>query len=136
MLFRTTQWISVYTVSLSRYWMLFNVQVADISDYEFDLRADEKVTAENKGRNEDDTIPVKFNCYKMLINAKPNPDVVESIGEYCSFTCSCLFFLHFTQALKSLAIQWPHSEGEYSCFFSPNRNSNSCSDAGTRTEES
>ncbi|XP_040907987.1 X-ray radiation resistance-associated protein 1 [Toxotes jaculatrix] len=53
----------------------FVTQVADISDYEFDRRGDEN-EPENKARNEDD----KFNCYKMLMDAKPDPDVVEPIG--------------------------------------------------------
>lgn len=70
--------------------MLFHVQAADISEYEFNLRAEE--TPENKETKEDDIIPEKFDCYKMLTDAKPNPDVVVApIGEDCSFTCSCLF---------------------------------------------
>ncbi|GAA6232269.1 X-ray radiation resistance-associated protein 1 [Lates japonicus] len=57
----------------------FVTQAADISEYEFNLRAEE--TPENKETKEDDTIPEKFDCYKMLTDAKPNPDVVvASIG--------------------------------------------------------
>lgn len=72
--------------------MLFDVlQATIVPEYEFDLRADEKDTAENKQRNQDDAIPERFTCYEMLLDAKPKPDVVEPIGEDSSFTCSFLF---------------------------------------------
>ncbi|XP_022618418.1 X-ray radiation resistance-associated protein 1 [Seriola dumerili] len=58
----------------------FVTEAADISENEFDLRADEKETAGNDDRYEDDTIPEKFNCYKMLMDAKPYPEAVEPTG--------------------------------------------------------
>ncbi|XP_042354596.1 X-ray radiation resistance-associated protein 1 isoform X2 [Plectropomus leopardus] len=54
----------------------FVTQATDVPEYKFDLQTDEKETTENK----DDIIPEKFPCYKMLMDAKPNPDVVEPIG--------------------------------------------------------
>lgn len=53
------------------------VQATDVSEY--DLQTDEKQTAVNKERNEGNGIPEKPDCYKM--DAKLNPDAVESIGE-------------------------------------------------------
>ncbi|KAG7236714.1 hypothetical protein INR49_000608 [Caranx melampygus] len=58
----------------------FVTQSADVSEYESDLRADEKNTVGNDDNTEDDRIPEKFNCYKMLRDAKPNPEAVEPIG--------------------------------------------------------
>ncbi|XP_044078939.1 X-ray radiation resistance-associated protein 1 isoform X2 [Siniperca chuatsi] len=55
----------------------FVTQATDVPEYEFDLQADEKETAE---RNKDDAIPERFTCYEMLMDAKPNPDVVEPVG--------------------------------------------------------
>ncbi|XP_037604365.1 X-ray radiation resistance-associated protein 1 [Sebastes umbrosus] len=48
----------------------FVTQVTDVPEYEFDLQVDERETAEHK----DDAIP------ERLMDAKPNPDVVEPIG--------------------------------------------------------
>lgn len=55
----------------------------------------------------------------MLMDAKLNPDVVEPIGEEwgLQFHLQLFSFVHFPQAPKSLAIQWSHSKGEYSCLF-------------------
>ncbi|XP_049448063.1 X-ray radiation resistance-associated protein 1 isoform X1 [Epinephelus fuscoguttatus] len=54
----------------------FVTQATDVPKYEFDLQPGEKETAENK----DNIIPEKFPCYKMLMDAKPNPDVVEPVA--------------------------------------------------------
>ncbi|XP_071373094.1 X-ray radiation resistance-associated protein 1 [Centroberyx affinis] len=58
----------------------FVTQATDVPDYEFNLPSDEEEKAENMERSEDDTIPEKFKCYKMLMDAKPNPDVSEPVG--------------------------------------------------------
>uniref|UniRef100_UPI003AAD63C3 X-ray radiation resistance-associated protein 1 n=1 Tax=Centroberyx gerrardi TaxID=166262 RepID=UPI003AAD63C3 len=58
----------------------FVTQATDVPDYEFNLPSDEEEKAENTERSEDDTIPEKFKCYKMLMDAKPNPDVAEPAG--------------------------------------------------------
>ncbi|KAM7397917.1 hypothetical protein PAMA_005994 [Pampus argenteus] len=58
----------------------FVTQATDVPEYKFDLQSDEKESAESEKRNEDDAIPQKFTCYEMLMDAKPNPDVVEPIG--------------------------------------------------------
>ncbi|XP_071317002.1 X-ray radiation resistance-associated protein 1 isoform X2 [Trachinotus anak] len=58
----------------------FVTQAADVSEYEFDLQADETETAGNEDRKEDDSSPEKFDCFEMLMDAKPNPEVVEAIG--------------------------------------------------------
>lgn len=80
-----------FSYHFSRYWILFHVQATDVPEYEFDLQADEKETIENK----DYIITEKFPCYKVLLDAKPTPDVVEPVGEDGSFTCSCLFLYIF-----------------------------------------
>lgn len=67
--------------------MLFHLQSADVSEYDSDLRADEKKSEGNDDNLEDDRIPEQFNCYKMLMDAKPNPEALEPIGEDLSFTC-------------------------------------------------
>ncbi|XP_078121963.1 X-ray radiation resistance-associated protein 1 isoform X2 [Sander vitreus] len=55
----------------------FVTQATDVPQCEFDLQADEKEIAENK----DDANSERFTCYKMLMDAKPDPDdVVEHIG--------------------------------------------------------
>lgn len=59
--------------------LLLNVQATDVSEY--DLRTDEKQTAVNKDRNEGNGIPEKPDSYEMLMDAKPDPDAVEPIGE-------------------------------------------------------
>eukprot|EP00064_Thunnus_orientalis_P010946 superscaffoldBa00001530_g10975 len=58
----------------------FVTQATDIPDHEFDLQLDEKETAENEKRNKDDAIFEKSTCYEMLMDAKPDPDVVEPVG--------------------------------------------------------
>ncbi|KAM9348900.1 X-ray radiation resistance-associated protein 1 [Symphorus nematophorus] len=55
----------------------FVTQVTDVPEHEFDLQAEEKETAENK---EDSAIPVKFTGYEMLMDYKPNPDMMEPVG--------------------------------------------------------
>lgn len=115
--------------------MLFDVpQATDVPEHEFDIQADEKETAENKQRNKDDAIPERFACYELLMNAKPNPDVVEPVGEDSSFTCSLLFLYIFLQALKKFGDTITPQRRVFISSF--NRNSNSCSDAGTHTEDS
>ncbi|XP_028451860.1 X-ray radiation resistance-associated protein 1 isoform X2 [Perca flavescens] len=55
----------------------FVTQATDVPQCEFDLQADEKEIAENKY----DANSERFTCYKMLMDAKPDPDdVVEPIG--------------------------------------------------------
>ncbi|XP_039634222.1 X-ray radiation resistance-associated protein 1 isoform X2 [Perca fluviatilis] len=55
----------------------FVTQATDVPQFEFDLQADEKEIAENKY----DANSERFTCYKMLMDAKPDPDdVVEPIG--------------------------------------------------------
>ncbi|XP_026228478.1 X-ray radiation resistance-associated protein 1 isoform X2 [Anabas testudineus] len=56
----------------------FVTQATDVPEY--DLRTDEKQTAVNKESDVDDGIPEDFDCYKMLMDAKLNPDAVEPIG--------------------------------------------------------
>ncbi|CAK6953766.1 X-ray radiation resistance-associated protein 1 [Scomber scombrus] len=58
----------------------FVTQASDIPEYECELQSDEEETAESEKRNENDAISEKFRCCKMLMDAKPNPDVVETIG--------------------------------------------------------
>ncbi|KAI3373603.1 hypothetical protein L3Q82_022197 [Scortum barcoo] len=59
----------------------FVTQVADVPECEFDLRpSDEKETAENKERDQDDAIPERFAYYELLMDAKPGADAVEPIG--------------------------------------------------------
>ncbi|KAM7374265.1 hypothetical protein PAMP_006933 [Pampus punctatissimus] len=58
----------------------FMTQATDVPEYKFDFQSNEKETAQSEKRNEDDAIPQKFTCYKMLMDAKPNPDVLEPIG--------------------------------------------------------
>ncbi|XP_051257232.1 X-ray radiation resistance-associated protein 1 isoform X1 [Dicentrarchus labrax] len=58
----------------------FVTQATDVREFEFDLRADEKETAENKDRNKDRIIPEEFTSYETLMDAKPNCDVVEPVG--------------------------------------------------------
>lgn len=82
--------VSTFHIIVSLYWM-FNVQATDIPECEFDLRADEEITAENKEKNRDGDIPVEFTCYEMLMDANPNPDLVKPIGKDCPFVCSYLF---------------------------------------------
>ncbi|XP_038565043.1 X-ray radiation resistance-associated protein 1 isoform X1 [Micropterus salmoides] len=55
----------------------FVTQVTDVPEYEFDRGADKKETAE---RNNDSAVPERFTCHEMLMDAKPNPDVVEPFG--------------------------------------------------------
>ncbi|XP_026184966.1 X-ray radiation resistance-associated protein 1 [Mastacembelus armatus] len=58
----------------------FLTQATDVSEYESERQADELDPAQNNDRKEDDGIPEKSNFYKMLMDAKLNPDVVEPIG--------------------------------------------------------
>lgn len=104
-------WLSSLCI-FSPCWMLFHIQATDVPEY--DLRTDEKQTAVNKESDVDDGIPEDFDCYKMLMDAKLNPDAVEPIGEDCGlqFHLQLFIFVRFPQAPKSLAIQWPHSKGE------------------------
>ncbi len=60
------------------------MQATDAPEDEFGFQADEAESAENKKRNKDDTIPEIFAYCEKLIDAKPNPDVVEPIGEHSS----------------------------------------------------
>ncbi|XP_031175907.1 X-ray radiation resistance-associated protein 1 isoform X2 [Sander lucioperca] len=54
----------------------FVTQATDVPQCEFDLQADDKEIAENKH----DANSERFTCYKMLMDAKPDPDdVVEPI---------------------------------------------------------
>ncbi|XP_070774133.1 X-ray radiation resistance-associated protein 1 [Enoplosus armatus] len=53
----------------------FVTQATDVPEYEFDLQADEKAA-----EKEDDATPERFTCYKMLMDAKPNPDMVVAVG--------------------------------------------------------
>ncbi|KAK2828564.1 hypothetical protein Q5P01_019598 [Channa striata] len=52
----------------------------DNFEHEFDLQTDDKETAANKEGDEEEGVPENFNCYKMLMSAKPNPVVAEPIG--------------------------------------------------------
>lgn len=80
-------------------------QATDVPQCEFDLQADDKEIAENKH----DANSERFTCYKMLMDAKPDPDdVVEPISEDCSFNIQLFIFGHFSQVFKSLAKQVPH----------------------------
>lgn len=64
-------------------WMLclFHGQTTDVPDYELNLQPDETETAGSKDGVEDDTTAEKCKYYKMLIDAKADPDVVEPVGE-------------------------------------------------------
>ncbi|XP_070700143.1 X-ray radiation resistance-associated protein 1 [Pempheris klunzingeri] len=53
----------------------FVTQTTDAPEYEFDLQADGRETV-NKERNK----PDRFTSYQMLMDTKPNPDVVEPTG--------------------------------------------------------
>lgn len=75
-----------------------NVQATDVPEYEFDVQADEKETAANKEGNEDDTKPERFTCYEMLMDAKPNPDVLEPIGEGLWFHLQLFIFCTFSSS--------------------------------------
>ncbi|XP_034745050.1 X-ray radiation resistance-associated protein 1 isoform X1 [Etheostoma cragini] len=55
----------------------FVTQATDVPQCDFELQADEKEIAENK----EDANSERFTCYKMLMDAKPDPDdVVEPVG--------------------------------------------------------
>lgn len=61
--------------------MLFHVQATDVPEYEFDLQADETETREREERTRDDAIPKKFTQHEVLMDVKPNPDVVQPVGK-------------------------------------------------------
>nr|XP_020454410.1 X-ray radiation resistance-associated protein 1 isoform X2 [Monopterus albus] len=50
------------------------------TEHFFVTQADEKETTESEEANEEASIREKFDCYKMLMDAKLDPDVVEPIG--------------------------------------------------------
>lgn len=74
--------------------VLFHVQATQGPEFECDLQADEKEISANKA----DTIPERF--YEMLMDTKPNPDVVAPVGEGGTFSCSCLFVDIFLKPLN------------------------------------
>ncbi|XP_041808511.1 X-ray radiation resistance-associated protein 1 isoform X2 [Chelmon rostratus] len=58
----------------------FLTQATDVPEYEFDLQADETETREREERTRDDAIPKKFTQHEVLMDVKPNPDVVQPVG--------------------------------------------------------
>uniref|UniRef100_UPI0037E99803 X-ray radiation resistance-associated protein 1 n=1 Tax=Semicossyphus pulcher TaxID=241346 RepID=UPI0037E99803 len=58
----------------------FVTQAADVPKFGFDLQPDDKEAAETRNKSKAVTVPKEFPCYEMLMDEKPNPDVVESVG--------------------------------------------------------
>lgn len=117
------------------YWLSLCAQAADIPEHDFYLQTCEEETSQNKETHEDEAVPESFSFYETLMDAKPNPDVLEPVGEDCGFNCSGLLLQIFFKPYKHWLHNDPIVKGNISVFLSYNRNSNSCSNAGTHAEE-